>query len=110
MLLPNCRRWCLTLGLSGAVIPIGISTCKADDIPSGLFGKTISISYAESLQAKDDATGKTVRAARSTNLTIYISSQGRIFLRRNAVNNANEQGSSNRLPIVSRIFIETELW
>ena len=92
------RRLFLTSALAVAAISIGIGTCKADDVPAGLLGKTLSVSYAESLQAKDESTGKTITAARSSNLTIYVSSQGRIFVRRNALNNANQQGKFEEAP------------
>jgi hypothetical protein len=76
----------------------GTRELNAAAVPPQLRDKTITAFYSSSRQAIDDETGKAVRAGRSTTLTVYISNKGRIFVRRNAINNGDRGGKFENGP------------
>src|ERR1700739_3276354 len=77
-----CRPPSLFLALSIATTFLGTIASNAEGAPPQLRDKTITTSFNESSVLKADGDDKVVGASRATTQTIYISSQGRIFIRR----------------------------
>jgi hypothetical protein len=84
---------CQTLAVSVVAVTLGVVHGHAAPAPPQLRGKTVTASYSTSLLAKADKTGKVFKGGRSTKLTIYISGEGRMFVRRHTINSAKQTGA-----------------
>jgi len=65
--------------------------------PAALLGRTVTLSYSQSLPTKFPD-GKVRTTTKSQTRTIYISSAGRVFMRTARRNNANESDTSESGP------------
>jgi hypothetical protein len=88
------RHLCLAL----ALLVIGLVPCNADGVPRQLRGKTISASWTESSLIQADGEDKPAAASRTTTQTIYLSSEGRIFVRSEIVTSGQQKAKFEQNP------------
>jgi hypothetical protein len=93
-----CPRPMLALALSVAITLLGTIASVAEGAPPQLLGKTITASWNESAEVRADGDDKVVGGSRTTTLTIYISSQGRIFVRRHVAVSGGQRTMSENAP------------
>ena len=82
--------WMATLGMMVALMP---GRAVAQDAPAGLYGKSIVLAWTENRMQRLAGSGGEFRPrAIAQSLSIYVSSQGRLFNRRSATNRKGDAG------------------
>ena len=85
----------MTCRIPAALLVLAVTTSGALAAPSQLYGKTVVISTSETRTSRPVGGGATKDATASNTLSVYISSNGRAFVRSDRTLN-NRRGSQSK--------------
>lgn len=74
---------------------IAPTAARAEGAPAALLGKSIVASWTETRMQRFDREGPFIQRAIPQSLSVYISSEGRLFSRRSAVDKKGRTGSTH---------------